>query len=78
MELLLNCVKPFIRLKQFFDHLEDRRLGVKEILKRAVLIRLRPLLLLMGASSVLRNEAKCILHCSLITQKLHEELIRRR
>ena len=56
-ELLLDCVKPFIRLEWFFGHLEDRRLGVLEILERAILIWLRPLMLLMGVSSILRNEA---------------------
>ena len=77
MELLLNYAMPFIRLKRFFSHLEDRRLGVKEILERAILIRLRPLLL-TGVSSILRNEALCLLHCSLTTQELCEEFIRRR
>jgi hypothetical protein len=57
MELLLNSVEPFIRLEQFFSHLENRRLGVQEILESVVLIWLRPLLLLAGVSRVLRNEA---------------------
>ena len=77
MKLLLDCVKPFICLERFFGHLEDRRLGVLEILERAILIRLRPLLL-TGVSGVLRNEAQCILHCSLTTQELCEEFIHRR
>ena len=37
----------------------------------------RALMLLMGVSGVQRNEAQCILHGSLITQELCEELIRR-
>ena len=49
-----------------------------EILERAVLIWLRPLMLLMAVSGVLCNEAQCILHGSLITQELCEEFIRRR
>ena len=57
MELLFYRVKPFIHLERFFDLFEDRRLGVLEILERAVLILVRPLMLLMGMSSVLRNEA---------------------
>ena len=57
MELLLNSVEPFIRLERFFCHLEDRRLGVQEILESAVLIQLRSLLLLAGVSHVLCNEA---------------------
>ena len=56
-ELLLYRVKPFICLEQFFGLFEDGRLGVLEILERAVLIWLRPLMLLTGVSSVLRNEA---------------------
>ena len=37
-ELLLNSVEPFIRLEWFFGHLENRGLGVQEILESAVLI----------------------------------------
>ena len=78
MELLLYRVKPFIRLERFFVLFEDRRLGVLEIFERAILIRFRPLMLMMGMSGVLRNEAQCVLNSSLISQKLHEELIHRR
>ena len=67
MELLLYRVKPFIRLERFFGLFEDIRLGVLEILERALLIWLRPLMLLTGMSGVLRNEVQCILHGSLIT-----------
>ena len=77
MELLLNSVEPFIRLQRFFGHLEDRRLGVQEILESVVLIQLRPLLLLAGVSRVLRNEAQGFLHSSLTTQKLCKEFIHR-
>ena len=56
-EFLLNGIQPLIGLQWFFSHLEDWRLGVQKILERAILIRLRPLLLLMGVSYVLRNEA---------------------
>ena len=77
MELLLNSVEPFIRLERFFGHLEDRRLGVMKILERAILIWLRPLMLLMGMSGVLRNEAHCILHGSLITHEMCKEFIHR-
>ena len=78
MELLLYRVKPFICLERFFGHFKDRRLGVLEILKRAVLIWLRPLKLLTGVSGVLCNEAQCILHGSLITEELWEEFIHKR
>ena len=57
IELLLYHVKPFIRLEQFFGHFDDRRLGILEILERALLIWLRPLMLLMGMSGVVHNEA---------------------
>ena len=57
MELLLYHVEPFICLKRFFGLFEDRRLGVLEILERALLIWLSPLMLLTGVSGVLRNEA---------------------
>ena len=76
IELLLYSVKPFILLERFFGLFEDRRLGVLEILERAVLIWLRPLMLLTGVNGVLRNKAQCILHGSLITQELCEEFIR--
>ena len=56
-ELLLYHVKPLIRLEWYFGLFEDRRLGVLEILERVVLIWLRPLMLLMGVSGVLHNEA---------------------
>ena len=57
MELLLYCVKLFIHLEQFFVLFEDRRLGVLEILERALLIWLRPLMLLTGVSGILCNKA---------------------
>ena len=57
MELLLNSVEPLIRLERFRGHLEDRRLGIQKILEGAILIWLKPLLLLEGASRGLRNEA---------------------
>ena len=76
-ELLLYRVKPLIHLKRFFGLFQDRRLSFLEILERAVLIWLRPLMLLMSVSGVLRNEAQYILHGSLITQELYEEFIRR-
>ena len=56
-ELLLNSVEPLIRLERFLYHLEDRRLGIQKILEGAVLVWLRPLLLRVGTSHVLRNEA---------------------
>ena len=77
-ELLINSVEPLIRLERFFGHFEDRRPSVLEILERAILIWLRPFMLLTGVSGVLRNEAQCILHGSLITQELCEEFIHRR
>ena len=55
-ELLLNSVEPLIRLERFPDHLEDRRLGIQKILEGVVLVWLRPLLLWVGMSHVLRNE----------------------
>ena len=78
MKLLLYCVQPLIRLERFLGLFEDRRLGVLEIFERAILIRFRPLMFLMGVSSVLCNEPQCILHCSLISQELCEKLICRR
>ena len=77
-KLLLYCVQPLICLEQFFGLFKDRRLGVLEIFERAILIQFRPLMLLMGVSSVLRNEAQCILHGSLISQEQCKKLIRRR
>jgi len=78
MELLPNSVEPFIRLERFFGHLENRRLGIQEILESVVLIRLRPLLLLASVSRVLRNEAQGFLHSPLTSQELCKELICRR
>ena len=46
-----------MHLERFFGLFEDIRLGVLEILERALLIWLRPLMLLTGMSGVLRNEA---------------------
>ena len=77
-KLLLYYVQPLIRLERFFSLFEDRRLGVLKILERAILIWLRPLMLLTGVSGVLRDEAQCILYCSLTTHELCEEFIRRR
>ena len=67
MKLLLNSVEPLIRLERSLYHLENRRLGIQKILEGAVLVWLRALLLWVGTSRVLRNEAQCILHGSLIT-----------
>jgi len=67
MELLLYHVKPLICLEWFFGLFEDRRLGVLEVFERAVLIWFRPLMLLAGLSGVLRNEAQCLFHSSLIS-----------
>ena len=78
IELLLYRVMPFFCLEWFFGLFEDRRLGVLEILERAVLIQLRPLLLLVGVSCVLCNEAQGFLHSSLTTQELCKEFIHKR
>ena len=77
-ELLLYRVKPLIRLEWFFGLFEDRGLSVLEVFEQAVLIWFRPLMLLAGLSGVLCNDAQCLFHSSLISQKLSEELIRRR
>ena len=77
-ELLLYCVKPLIRLERFFSLFKDRGLSVLEVFEQAVLIWFRPLMLLAGVSSVLRNEAQCLFHSSVISKKLCEELICRR
>ena len=77
-KLLLNSVEPLICLERFLDHVEDRRLGIQKILEGAVLIWLRPLLLLEGMSHVLHNEAQGFLHSSLTSQELCKELISRR
>ena len=66
-ELLLYCVNPLIRLERFFSLFKDRGLSVLEVFEQAVLIWFRPLMLLADLSGVLRNEAQCILHGSLIT-----------
>ena len=57
MELLLNSVEPLIHLERFLGHLKDSWLGIQKILEGVVLVSLRPLLLLVGVSRVLRNEA---------------------
>ena len=56
-KLLLNSVEPLVRLERFLCLLENRRLGIQKILEGAILIWLRPLLLWVGTSHVLRNEA---------------------
>ena len=56
-ELLLYRVKPLILLEWFFSHFLDNRLSVLEIFERAILIQFRSLMLLMGMSAVLHNEA---------------------
>ena len=76
-KFLLNSFEPLIRLERFLGHLEDRRLGIQKILEGAVLVWLRPLLLWVGASRVLRNEAQGFLHSPLTSQELGKELISR-
>ena len=56
-ELLLNGIQPLVCLERFFGLFEDRRLSVLKILEGAILVWYRPLVLLAGASGILRNEA---------------------
>ena len=56
-KLLLNGIQPLVCLEQFFYLFEDRRLSVLKILEGAILVWFRPLVLLVGASGILRNEA---------------------
>ena len=77
MELLLNSVEPLIHLEQFLCHLENRRLCIQKILKGVVLVWLRPLLLWVRTSCVLRNEAQGFLHSPLASQELGKELLSR-
>ena len=74
IELLLNSVEPLVRLERFSSHLENRRLGIQKILEGAVLVWLRALLLWVGTSRVLRNEAQGFLHSPLTSQELGKEL----
>ena len=57
MELLLYHVKPLIHRERFFGLFEDRGLSVLKVFERAILIWFMPLMLLVGLSGVLRNEA---------------------
>ena len=66
-KLLLYRVKPLIRLERFFCLFEDRGLSILEVIERVVLIWFRPLMLLVGLRGVLRNEAQCLFHSSLIS-----------
>ena len=75
IEFLFNGVQPFINLKWFFCLFKNGRLGVQEVLECAVLIWLWTLILLAGTGRVLHNMLQCLLHYSLVSQKLHEELI---
>ena len=56
-ELLLNGIQPLVCLERFFCLFEDQRLSVLKILEGAILVWFRPLVLLVGASGILRNEA---------------------
>jgi len=51
MELLLNGVQPFIGLQWFFVFLENRRLGVQEVLEAVVLIGFWTLSVMMAMIS---------------------------
>ena len=76
-ELLLNGIKPLIYLERFFCLFEDQRLSVLKILEGAILVWFRPLVLLAGMSGILRNEAQCFFHHSLIPQELREKFVRK-
>jgi len=56
-KLLLNVIQPLVCLEQFFYLFEDWRFSVLKILEGAILVWFRPLVLLVGASGILRNEA---------------------
>ena len=78
MELLLNSVEPLIRLERFLCHLENRRLCIQKFLEGTILVWLRPLLLWVSTSHVLRNEVQGFLYSPLAPQELGKELISRR
>ena len=59
-ELLLNGIKPLIYLERFFCLFEDQRLSVLKILKGAILVRFRPLVLLASVSCIQCNESAFI------------------
>jgi hypothetical protein len=76
MELLFNCIQPFIHLKWFFGLFEDRRLSIQKVLEVTELIGFRALTLVSSPStgSVLRNIEQHLFHSPLAPQKLSHEL----
>ena len=76
-ELLLNGIQPLVCLERFFCLFEDQRLSVLKILEGVILVWFRPLVLLVGTTGILCNEAHCFFHRSLIPQELCKKLIRR-
>ena len=54
-KLLLNGIQPLFCLEQFWCLFEDQRLSVPKILEGAILVWFRPLVLLAGASGILRS-----------------------
>ena len=71
MELLFNCIQPFICLQWLLYFLKGWTLGVKKVLKIAELVRFRSLVLIPSSSmaSILRKTAQ---HFSHGTLGLHE------
>ena len=77
VELFLNGIQPLVCLEQFFCLFEHQRLSVLKILEGAILVWFRPLVLQASMSGILRNEAQCFFHHSLIPQELREKFVRK-
>ena len=65
MKLLLNCVQPFLCLEWLFSLLENRRLGILEILEITVLVWLCTLGLMPALDDLLRHGAHSLAHSML-------------
>ena len=76
MELLFNCIQPFIYLQWFLCFLKGRRLGVKKVLKIVELVRFRSLMLVPSSSmaGILRKTAQHFSHGTLGFHELGHHL----
>ena len=65
MKHLFKCVQPFLCLEWLFNLLENRRLGIQELLEITVLVWLCTLALMSTLGDLLRHGAHSLAHSTL-------------
>ena len=75
-KLLFKCVQPFLCLEWFFSLLENRGLGIQEILEITILVWLCTLALMSALGNLLRHGAHSLAHSTLHFSEHNHQLCR--